>query len=163
MNLLRAVANPHDRIAVAGVLRSPFGGISDPELYERRKSLDYRTNSDFPIFGFLRRWNAKAGRTSVHELIDAIFTESYALEIAQAGSHGEQAVANLLKLRQKAAELEAKGSCTLREFLDVMKSVFRGQLKPVIDRVLPLSDARQGHELIESRAVFGKIVLKIDN
>jgi len=50
-----------------------------------------------------------------------------------------------------------------REFLDVMKSVFRGQLKPVIDRVLPLSDARQGHELIESRAVFGKIVLKIDN
>ena len=121
VNLLRAVANPHDRIAVAGVLRSPFGGVSDPELYERRKSLDYRTNSDFPIFGFLRRWNAKAGRTSVHELIDAIFTESYALEIAQAGSHGEQAVANLLKLRQKAAELEAKGSCTLREFLDVIR------------------------------------------
>ena len=46
-----------------------------------------------------------------------------------------------------------------REFLDVMKCVFRGQLKPVIDRVLPLSEARKGHELIESRAVFGKIVL----
>src|SRR5438477_4891501 len=46
-----------------------------------------------------------------------------------------------------------------REFLDVMKSVFRGQLKPVIDRVLPLEEARKGHELIEARAVFGKIVL----
>src|SRR6185295_13216037 len=46
-----------------------------------------------------------------------------------------------------------------REFLDVMKCVFRGQLKPVIDRVLPLQDARMGHELIEQRAVFGKIVL----
>jgi NADPH:quinone reductase-like Zn-dependent oxidoreductase len=46
-----------------------------------------------------------------------------------------------------------------REFLDVMKCVFRGQLKPVIDRVLPLQSARQGHELIEQRAVFGKIVL----
>jgi NADPH:quinone reductase-like Zn-dependent oxidoreductase len=46
-----------------------------------------------------------------------------------------------------------------REFLDVMKCVFRGQLKPVIDRVLPLSEARKGHELIEQRAVFGKIVL----
>jgi len=45
------------------------------------------------------------------------------------------------------------------EFLEVMKCVFRGQLKPVIDRVLPLSEARKGHELIESRAVFGKIVL----
>jgi NADPH:quinone reductase-like Zn-dependent oxidoreductase len=46
-----------------------------------------------------------------------------------------------------------------REFLDVMKCVFRGQLKPVIDRVLPLEDARQGHELIEARKVFGKLVL----
>ena len=48
-----------------------------------------------------------------------------------------------------------------REFLDVMKCVFRGQLKPVIDRVLPLRDARVGHELIESRLVFGKIVLSV--
>ncbi len=46
-----------------------------------------------------------------------------------------------------------------REFLDVMKCVFRGQLKPVIDRVLPLKDAPKGHELIEQRAIFGKIVL----
>jgi ATP-dependent helicase/nuclease subunit A len=121
VNLLRAVANPHDRIAVAGVLRSPFGAASDPEIYERRKALDYRTSSNFPIFAFLRRWNAMAGKTGVHQLIDAIFTESYALEIAQQGSHGEQAVANLLKLRQKAAELEEKGSCTLREFLDVIR------------------------------------------
>src|SRR5436190_3328563 len=47
-----------------------------------------------------------------------------------------------------------------REFLDVMKCVLRGQLRPVIDRVLPLREARRGHELIEARAVFGKIVLK---
>jgi NADPH:quinone reductase-like Zn-dependent oxidoreductase len=46
-----------------------------------------------------------------------------------------------------------------RDFLDVMKCVFRGQLKPVIDRVLPLEQARKGHELIEQRAIFGKIVL----
>jgi NADPH:quinone reductase-like Zn-dependent oxidoreductase len=47
-----------------------------------------------------------------------------------------------------------------REFLDVMKCIFRGQLKPVIDRILPLSETRAGHELIEQRGVFGKIVLK---
>jgi NADPH:quinone reductase-like Zn-dependent oxidoreductase len=46
-----------------------------------------------------------------------------------------------------------------KEFIDVMKCIFRGQLKPVIDRVLPLSEAGQGHELIEKREVFGKIVL----
>jgi len=46
-----------------------------------------------------------------------------------------------------------------RDFLDVMNCVFRGQLRPVIDRVLPLSEARKGHELIEARSVFGKVVL----
>jgi NADPH:quinone reductase-like Zn-dependent oxidoreductase len=46
-----------------------------------------------------------------------------------------------------------------KEFLEVMKCIFHGQLKPIIDRVLPLSEARQGHELIEKREVFGKIVL----
>jgi NADPH:quinone reductase-like Zn-dependent oxidoreductase len=48
-----------------------------------------------------------------------------------------------------------------REFLDVMKCLFRGQLKAVIDRVLPLTEARKGHELIEQRLVFGKIVLTL--
>jgi NADPH:quinone reductase-like Zn-dependent oxidoreductase len=46
-----------------------------------------------------------------------------------------------------------------RDFLNVMSCVFRGQLKPVIDRVLPLAEARKGHELIEQRAAFGKIIL----
>ena len=46
-----------------------------------------------------------------------------------------------------------------KEFMDVMKCIFRGQLKPIIDRVLPLSEAHQGHELIEKREIFGKIVL----
>ena len=47
-----------------------------------------------------------------------------------------------------------------RDFLDVMQCVLRGQLRPVIDQVLPLREARRGHELIEARAVFGKIVFK---
>jgi len=47
-----------------------------------------------------------------------------------------------------------------REFLEVMKCIFRGQLKPVVDRVLPLSVAATGHQLIEERAIFGKVVLR---
>jgi NADPH:quinone reductase-like Zn-dependent oxidoreductase len=48
-----------------------------------------------------------------------------------------------------------------REFRDVMKCIFRGQLRPVIDRVLPLSEARIAHEAIERRQVFGKVVLTV--
>ena len=125
VNLLRAVDNPHDRIAVASVLRSPYGALTDQELYERKDRLDYRLQADLPILRFLRRWHECSGRLSVPELVDLIFREGHALEIAQAGYHGEQATANLLKLRQKAAELEARGGLTLREFVDEARRAAR--------------------------------------
>lgn len=36
-----------------------------------------------------------------------------------------------------------------------------GSIKPVIDRVVPLWDARAAHEALEARQVFGKIVLSV--
>lgn len=45
------------------------------------------------------------------------------------------------------------------ELLDAMRFVERGQIRGVVDRVLPLADARRAHELIEDRAQFGKLVL----
>jgi len=46
------------------------------------------------------------------------------------------------------------------ELLEAMKFVRAGKIRAVVDRVLPLSEARQAHEAIEERAQFGKIVLK---
>jgi NADPH:quinone reductase-like Zn-dependent oxidoreductase len=48
------------------------------------------------------------------------------------------------------------------ELLEAMKFVAKGQIRGVVDRVLPLSEARQAHELIQDRAQFGKIVLATD-
>ena len=45
------------------------------------------------------------------------------------------------------------------ELLEAMKFVAQGKIRAVVDRVLPLSEARQAHELMENRAQFGKIVL----
>ena len=46
------------------------------------------------------------------------------------------------------------------ELLEAMKFVAAGKIRAIVDRVLPLSEARQAHELIESRGQFGKVVLK---
>src|ERR1044071_1898382 len=46
------------------------------------------------------------------------------------------------------------------ELLEAMKFVETGKIRAVVDRVLPLSEARQAHELIEDRAQFGKVVLR---
>src|SRR4029078_334509 len=45
------------------------------------------------------------------------------------------------------------------ELLEAMKFVRQGKIPGVVDRALPLSEARQAHELIESRGQFGKVVL----
>ena len=45
------------------------------------------------------------------------------------------------------------------ELLDAMKFIERGKIRAVVDRILPLPEARRAHELIEDRAQFGKLVL----
>ena len=47
------------------------------------------------------------------------------------------------------------------EFDEVMSLVFEKALQPVIDVVLPLDDARAGHERLEAGAGFGKIVFTV--
>jgi NADPH:quinone reductase-like Zn-dependent oxidoreductase len=47
------------------------------------------------------------------------------------------------------------------EFARVMELVSARKLRPVVDSVFPLAEARQAHEYLESRKQFGKVVLKI--
>lgn len=48
---------------------------------------------------------------------------------------------------------------TMGELHEVLRHVFSGKLKPVIDRTLPLNDARAAHEYMEKSQMFGKILL----
>ena len=48
-----------------------------------------------------------------------------------------------------------------REFEEVMKLVFMGRLKPVVDRIFPLERAREAHEYLDRGEQFGKVVLAI--
>lgn len=47
------------------------------------------------------------------------------------------------------------------ELLDALKFVRSGQIRPVVDTVLPLAEARLAHERLEAGDVFGKLVLAI--
>jgi NADPH:quinone reductase-like Zn-dependent oxidoreductase len=44
---------------------------------------------------------------------------------------------------------------------EIAKLVDAGKLKPVVETVLPLSDARRAHELNETGHARGKTVLKV--
>ena len=47
------------------------------------------------------------------------------------------------------------------EFEAVMRLVDRGLLHPVVDRVLPLAEARRAHEILEAGEALGKVVLAV--
>jgi NADPH:quinone reductase-like Zn-dependent oxidoreductase len=44
----------------------------------------------------------------------------------------------------------------------ILEHVRAGRLKPVVDRVLPLWEAREAHRVLEAREAFGKVVLEVD-
>jgi NADPH:quinone reductase-like Zn-dependent oxidoreductase len=45
------------------------------------------------------------------------------------------------------------------ELVEVLRFIADGRLKPVVDSVVPLAEARSAHERIEAREHFGKVVL----
>ena len=47
------------------------------------------------------------------------------------------------------------------DLLAAMRFIESGQIRAVVDRTLPLAEARKAHELMEDRAQFGKLVLLI--
>jgi NADPH:quinone reductase-like Zn-dependent oxidoreductase len=49
------------------------------------------------------------------------------------------------------------------DLLQLLPHVAAGKLKPVVDRVLPLRDAAEGHRALEAREAFGKIVLTLQD
>jgi NADPH:quinone reductase-like Zn-dependent oxidoreductase len=48
---------------------------------------------------------------------------------------------------------------TAGDLVEVLRFVAEGKLRPVVDRVLPLAEARAAQDLLANRAQFGKIVL----
>ncbi|HLN87780.1 MAG TPA: 3'-5' exonuclease, partial [Candidatus Limnocylindrales bacterium] len=127
VNLLRAVENPHDRLALVGVLRSPLGGLTDHQIYElhRQNLLDYRASEklekkNFPLtlaqlYQVLARLNVETRSMPIGAAVAHIFATLPVELLAAVYFHGEQAVANLQKLTQQAELLGREGLTTLKE------------------------------------------------
>jgi NADPH:quinone reductase-like Zn-dependent oxidoreductase len=69
---------------------------------------------------------------------------------------------------EKAQELGVRaafvaGHPSGAQLAEIAKLIDSGELKPVIDRILPLSEVRRAHELSQSGHTHGKIVLRVTN
>jgi ATP-dependent helicase/nuclease subunit A len=137
-NVLRAVDNPADRLAVFAALRSPFFGFSDDDLWQlvaKGGALNYLA----PVPPGFRCATALAAAydllTSLHRLrrvrppsdvIVRLFEKTRALAAYRLRPEGDQLVANLWKTLDVARAYEAAGPTTLRTLVRFLEEETEG-------------------------------------
>ncbi|NNN05880.1 MAG: UvrD-helicase domain-containing protein [Elusimicrobia bacterium] len=153
LNLLRALDDPHDRTALAGLLRSPLAALSDDGLADlaRAGALTYRRDPPADalgaderrrattLFASLRALRARAGREPLGDVVAAAFEATNLVELAARAYHGQQTASNLLKLRRMAAEASDARGATLKEFCARVREAARDSRR---EGESPLADER---------------------
>ena len=72
---------------------------------------------------------------------------------------GPNAETNINLLFWKQLEILGSTMASRTELRTALKLVWNGSVRPIIDRVLPLSKAQEAHEVLERGEQFGKLVL----
>ncbi|MBT3392644.1 MAG: UvrD-helicase domain-containing protein [Elusimicrobiaceae bacterium] len=144
INVLKTINNPYDKISLTGVLRSPFGGFSDEDIYSFKKNnlLNYfskvpSTNKKLKEFyTLLSKYNKLVGRVSLKDLINKIFYETFFIELCTRAYNSEQSLSNIFKFFDISAKLSETQNLTLSKFI-LMLEKFTEQQK---EGESPLSD-----------------------
>lgn len=126
-------------------------------------AINYRT-ADF--LSEVRRITAKRGVDVVFESVGGETFEKSVRALAPGGrlvtcgaTSGAEAKIDLRVLFWKQLSLLGSTMGGKRELAEVLRLAGAGHFKAVIDRVFPLEKAREALSALESREVFGKIVL----
>ena len=125
--------------------------------------INYRTQN---VLQEVRRLTGKKGVEVVFDHIGSSVWEENIKAMAKGGrlvtcgsTSGYEAVTDLRYIFYK--QLQILGSTMGRkgDLLTILDLIDRGRLKPVIDSILPLSEVREAHRIVEEGKHFGKIVL----
>jgi NADPH:quinone reductase-like Zn-dependent oxidoreductase len=80
--------------------------------------------------------------------------------IVTVGAHaGEVVPFDIIPFFRRELRLAGSKNASVLELRKVMGLVADGKLKPVIHKALPLSQAAEGHRIVDSRDFFGKVIL----
>lgn len=116
----------------------------------------------------VRRMTGKLGVNIVFEHVGGETFERSMRVLARGGrlvtcgaTTGGDVRVNLRPLFFKLLSILGSTMGSLAELRAIMERVEAGDLHPVVDRILPLSEIGEAHRLLEERALFGKVVLEV--
>jgi ATP-dependent helicase/nuclease subunit A len=129
IHILSAAADPHDRLALVGVLRSVAGGLADADIAVLANAglLDYRIrhpglnpeesasqafDKARPVYEVLSALHQDLPRLPIPDIVPAVFARVPLIELAAASLDRDQAIGNLVKLQDLAAELADRPAMT---------------------------------------------------
>ena len=132
LNFLRVLADPQDRIALTGVLRSPWGGFTDEEIYQiaKRGELSlFAATADSALaacYARLKELAETAGRMSLREFLPLVLEETFLPEACAAAYEAERTLTSLQRLIHLADSYQMPVS--LGQFLSGVEEIL--QKKP---------------------------------
>jgi NADPH:quinone reductase-like Zn-dependent oxidoreductase len=109
------------------------------------------------------------GREGVDVVIDTVGSRVFGAAFDSLAPHGRYAMVGQLfgeaislnpaRIFFKRAAILGVGGVSRAQLQDAVRLTERGDLKPVVGRVLPLAEIAEAHRLVEDAAVFGRVVV----
>ncbi|MEM8749655.1 MAG: zinc-binding dehydrogenase [Pseudomonadota bacterium] len=119
--------------------------------------------------GAVRKLTKKAGVDVVFEHVGKETWAGSMLSLKRGGrlvtcgsTSGVSAETNLMMLFQRQLRLIGSFGCRKQNMVDSMDKMARGIVKPVVDTEIEFGDMATALERMESRKVFGKIIMRMD-
>ena len=121
------------------------------------------------LVGAVKRLTARRGVDIVVEHTGAATFAKSVVSCARGGrivtcgaTDGYETLLNLRHLFWRQLSLLGSTLAPKSRLFDVIDRIAAGQLRPIVDRVLPLAEVAEAHRALEAREAFGKIVLSLD-
>jgi len=121
--LLTCLSSPADEAATVAVLRGPLFGFSDEQLFLHRaggrnfRFLEHAPGKIGEAFKHLRQWLEATRTLGVSDTLAKLYENTNLLAVTAGQPHGEQRVANLMKVLDQARDLETSQHFTYRAFV----------------------------------------------
>jgi NADPH:quinone reductase-like Zn-dependent oxidoreductase len=142
---------------------------SGPENVERVRALGADVVYDRLATDYSRAAWSDTGKRGVDVVLDSVGQALWPSNlrvlavrgrlVSYGATTGGRAGTELVPLFWKQLSILGTTMGSPDEYRTAMGLVFEGKLRPVIQEVLPLEQARRAHELLEAGRVFGKLVL----
>jgi NADPH:quinone reductase-like Zn-dependent oxidoreductase len=146
-----------------------FAVTSGARNVERVRALGADVVYDRLEADFSRELWRDTGKRGVHLILDSVGQAIWEQNIRSLAVRGRLVTygattggagnTEIRRLFWKQLSIVGSTMGTPAEYREVMRLVFERRLGPVIHEVLPLAEARRGHEMLEAGDVFGKLVL----